>query len=65
MKLIFEFEIKELGLVHYFLGLEVWKRKDEIFPSQGKYTIYWLHIFGMMDCNSMYTAMVSNTKKLH
>ena len=33
-----EFEMKDLGLMHYFLGLEVWKRSDEIFLSQGKYT---------------------------
>jgi hypothetical protein len=30
-----EFEMKDLGMMHYFLGLEVWKRDDEIFLSQG------------------------------
>jgi hypothetical protein len=34
-----EFEMKDLGLMHYFLGLEVWQRSDEIFLSQGKYTV--------------------------
>jgi hypothetical protein len=28
-----EFEMKELGMMHYFLGLEVWQRTDEIFLS--------------------------------
>ena len=28
-----EFEMKDLGLMHYFLGLEVWQRSDEIFLS--------------------------------
>ena len=34
-----EFEMKDLGMMHYFLGLEVWQRTDEIFLSQGKYTM--------------------------
>jgi len=29
-----EFEMKDLGLMHYFLGLEVWKRPDEIFLNR-------------------------------
>ena len=60
-----EFEMKDLGLMHYFLGLEVWQRSDEIFLSQGKYTVDVLWRFGMMDCKSMATPMVSNLKKLH
>jgi hypothetical protein len=42
--------MKDLGLMHYFLGLEVWHRSDEIFLIQGKYTIEILKKFGMMDC---------------
>ena len=38
-KLASEFEMKDLGLMHYFLGLEVWQRQKEIFLRQGKYTI--------------------------
>ena len=30
-ELTFEFEMKDLGLMHYFLGLEVWKNLGEIF----------------------------------
>lgn len=31
-----EFEMKDLGLMHYFLGLDVWQRPSEIFLGQGK-----------------------------
>ena len=34
-----EFEMKYHGMMHYFLGLEVWKYRDEIFLNQGKYTV--------------------------
>jgi hypothetical protein len=64
-ELTFEFEMKDLGLMPYFLGLEVWQRHDEIFLSQGKYTVDVLRRFGMMDCKCMATPMVSNLKKLH
>jgi len=35
--LIMEFEMKYMGLMHYFLELEVWKGDGELFVSQGKY----------------------------
>jgi hypothetical protein len=56
--------MKDLGSMHYFLGLEVWQRPDEIFLSQGKYTVEILQRFGMMDCKSMTTPMVTNLKLL-
>jgi hypothetical protein len=31
--LAYEFEMKDLGMMNYFLGLEVWQRTDEIFLS--------------------------------
>jgi hypothetical protein len=59
-----EFEMKDLGLMHYFLGLEVWQKPGEIFLGQGKYTVEILSRFGMMDCKSMATPMMTNMKKL-
>jgi len=32
-----EFEMKDMGLMHYFLKLEVWQGDGELFLSQGKY----------------------------
>jgi hypothetical protein len=64
-ELSIEFEMKDLGLVHYFLGLEVWQKHGEIFLSQSKYAVDVLHRFGMLDCKSMTTPMIYNLKKLH
>ena len=61
-ELTYELEMKDLGLMHYFLGLEVWQRADEIFLSQGKYTIDILRRFGMMDYKSMAAPMTMNLK---
>jgi hypothetical protein len=60
-----EFEMKDLGLMHYFLGLEVWQKHVEILLSQSKYAVDVFRRFGMMDCKSMTTPMISNLKKLH
>jgi hypothetical protein len=59
-----KFEMKYLGIMHYFLGLEVWKRQNEIFLNQGKYIVEILKRFDMMDCKAMLTPMVTNMKLL-
>ena len=64
-ELISEFEMKDLGLMHYFLRLEVWQKPNEIFLSEGKYAVEILKRFGMMNCKSVSTPMVANLKKLH
>jgi len=30
-----KFDMKDFGQMHYFLGLEVWQQKGEIFLGQG------------------------------
>jgi hypothetical protein len=59
-----DFEMKYLGMMHYFLGLEVWQRPSEIFLNQGKYPIEILKRFIMMDCKAMPTLMVTNMNLL-
>jgi hypothetical protein len=54
-KLAVEFKMKDLGMMHYFLGLEVWQRPSEIFLNQGKYAVEILKRFKMMDCKAMPT----------
>ena len=34
-----EFEMKDIGLMHYFLGMEVWQEDGHIFLGQGKYVV--------------------------
>jgi hypothetical protein len=59
-----KFEMKDLGMMHYFLVLEVWQKSNEIFLSQGKYAVEILKRFEMIDCKSMPTLMVTNLKLL-
>ena len=63
-KLTVEFEMKDLVLMHYFLGLEVWQKPNNILLSQGKYVVDILKSLGMMNCKSVSTPMVANLKKL-
>jgi hypothetical protein len=42
-----KFEMKDLGLMHYLLGLDVWQSPEKIFLNQGKYAVEILKIFYM------------------
>jgi hypothetical protein len=59
-----EFEMKDLGMIHYYLGLAVWQRTDEIFPSQGKYTVEILKKFEILNFKPVAIPMMTNLKKL-
>ena len=63
-KLAEEFEMKNLGLMHYFLGLEVWQSLEGIFLNQGKYAVEILKRFNMLKCKALATPMDSNLKLL-
>ena len=54
--------MKDLGTMHYFLGLEVWQKPCKIILSQGKYVLEILKRFGTMDCKSMTTSMTTDFK---
>jgi hypothetical protein len=62
--LVVEFEVKDLGLMHYFLGMEVSQIDGEIFLGQGKYCIEILKRFRMEDCKAMSTPMITNWRKV-
>jgi hypothetical protein len=63
-KLATKFEMKDLGLMQYFLGLEVWLISEKIFLNQGKYAVEILKRFDMLECKSMNTPMETKLKLL-
>ena len=46
-RLAVKFEMKYLGMVHYFLDMEVWQSADGISLGQGKYVVEILKRFRM------------------
>ena len=56
-KLVTEFELEDLGIIHNFLDREVWQKPREIMVSQGKYAVEILKRFGTMDWESMTMPM--------
>ena len=58
-----EFAIKDLGDLHYFLGVEVKRKRDGAVLLQTKYANDLLARVGMTDCKPVTTPM-SNTEKL-
>ncbi|CAL8998309.1 unnamed protein product [Prunus brigantina] len=55
-----EFEIKNLGGLKYFLGIEVARSQQGIFLSQRKYVLDLLTETGILDCKPVYTRIVHN-----
>ena len=55
-----EFKMKDMGLLHYFLGLEIWERDGESFVSQGKYAKEILGKFNMERSKPMDTPLPRN-----
>ena len=60
-----EYVMTDIGLMHYYLGMEVWQEPGHIFLGQGKYAADILRRFQMEDCRPMCTPMITNWKQLH
>ncbi|CAL2254196.1 unnamed protein product [Prunus armeniaca] len=57
-----EFEMKDLGTLKYFLGIEVSRSQQGIFLSQRKYVMDLLTETGMLGCKPVNTPMKENHK---
>lgn len=58
-----DFALKDLGDLHYFLGIEVTRNKNGLVLSQGKYASDLLSRVGMKGCKPVATPL-STTEKL-
>jgi len=58
-----EFDMKDMDLMYYFLGMEVWQKDGEVFVSQGKYANEILRHFHMEKCKPMQTPLARNWRK--
>ncbi|GKV47387.1 hypothetical protein SLEP1_g54294 [Rubroshorea leprosula] len=60
--MLHEFEMTDLGLMSYFLGIEVMQREDGIFICQKRYASELLRRFHMHICNPARTPVEVGTK---
>jgi len=56
------FEMSNLGIMNYFLGLEIYQCMTCIFISQRKYVVDILKKFKLESCKKVATPMVKNEK---
>jgi hypothetical protein len=63
--LAFNFEMKDLDMMHYLSRLEVWKRTDEILLSQGKHIVDILNKFKILNLKPMAIPMMMNLRKIN
>nr|GEX06234.1 ribonuclease H-like domain-containing protein [Tanacetum cinerariifolium] len=60
-----KFQIKDLGKLKYFLGIEVLDNKDGICLSQRKYCLKLLHEFGLLAAKHVDTPLLKNATLNH
>ena len=60
--LYIRFQMKELGELKHFMGLEVDRTKEALFLCQQKYARDLLIKFGMLNCKPISTPLDENAK---
>jgi hypothetical protein len=59
-----DFALKDLGNLHYFLGIQVMKKNGGLVLSQEKYASDLLEKVGMRNCKLVATPLSTSEKKL-
>ena len=54
--------MSDMGLLHYFLGIDAYQEEDGVFICQKRYVEHILKKFGMASCNPISTPLVVNEK---
>ena len=62
LQLAASFNMKDIGDLHYFLGIEVIRTPEGILISQHHYVLCMLFKFGMADCKSVSTPLDRTVK---
>ena len=57
-----EFEMTDLRLMHFCMGIEIWHEPNQIFISWHKYAEEILKTFSMIECKSVGTPMEVDVK---
>ena len=57
-----EFDMTDLGKMHFFLGIEVMQKEDGIFICQQRYALEILQRFGMMGSNEVSSPVVPGNR---
>ena len=57
-----KYKMSDMGLLHYFLGIEVYQDKEEVFISQRMYTAKILRKFRVVGCKPIATPLAINEK---
>ena len=57
-----EFDMKDLGELRYFLGIEIVHTKEGIWLSQRQYALDMLSKYGMADCKPISMPLDQNLK---
>ncbi|RVX19360.1 Retrovirus-related Pol polyprotein from transposon RE1 [Vitis vinifera] len=56
------FEMSDLGIMNYFLGMEIYQFSLGIFISQRKYVVHILKDFKLESCKEVATLLAQNEK---